>query len=246
MKKLIILFFILLLGFIGFIYSYNRYLGVKVYSSLLPIQNNQYSFSVYAKDYSHLIFSVSPFDDYLYSGNTKYHLIDKQSFKNSFLEKNLLNQILNRQDSFVWTVQKKDGSSITYSVIEKSGQYNITRTIKKLDKNIYAIGQSLKICDQCLVVDQYNRILSTKVENDLNYQSRINQMGLVPLLLIDGLIPSDVRKLKIIDGQNKEIMDFELKTDQRGYIDEKFRLIEIKSYINFQRPVELTQTIFIK
>lgn len=192
-----------------------------------------------------LVFRISPQDDYYYDGLYKDHFFSTGKFvqtKSIFDNVSfLLGDIIDRNNKLNWIVEENVGGEntrVSYTVKDKaSGYVQISRKIK-LNSSIDAIGQSIVFCDTCFLTDSNKRIyfnanLSSKEK--LNFAESLN---LIPVFISTNQFLPYSPELKIIDNNTKVLLTVLVEKDQEVFWDEKYHLLEIKTYlVNNRREV---------
>lgn len=212
------------------------------------VNAGQYAIGIYTTDLSKLLARISPFDDYYYEGLTKNHIINSDNYlKTSTLTNNFANIASNlflNKKQIRWTVEGKDGLRIVYAVNEgDNGTVVITRTIRNIKPSPYALGQSLVICETCLLVDDKNRIFFSGDHITQEKLSLARNLKLNPTLIVEQVIPGEVETLYVYDASYNKEFEIKVKEDQDIYYDEQWHLIEVEQPISNQNSV--TQEIVL-
>lgn len=197
-----------------------------------------------------LVFKVSPRDDYYYDGLFKGHFINTQKFvqtksifNNAFF---LLGDIINGSNKLNWTVEEKTiekNIKVSYTVKDEANGYvQINRKVN-LNSSIDAIGQSIVFCDTCFLIDNNKNVYlnaNSSSKEKLNY---IETLNLVPVFVsINQSLPYSP-EFKIIDQDAKVLLTVLIGKEQEVFLDEKYHLLELKTYLKDKKKKEVSQII---
>jgi hypothetical protein len=178
-----------------------------------------------------ILFSISPLNDYFYTNNASDHLEDKiiRTDNGNFLQNlwiSLKGLILNRKE-LVWNTNSNNNSA-NYVVKQINGGIMLQRTINS-NPDIATIGQVIKFCPDCLVVDDKNRVYfnaDTIQQFDIDTAKRLN---LVPVVVGENqFLASDVSIIKIVDRNNNLKVEIPVNKAQ-VYMQYKWRLLEFRA-----------------
>lgn len=250
MKKqdIIIITSTIAIGLLVIVVTLSKYNLGKVSKTSFQARLNTYSLNVYSSDLNEL-FKISPFDDFYYKGYTKNHLVERNSYKREvrFSEKlqSLLPGFLKPNNIITWSVSNKKDIYLTYQVTSDQNQILITRTFEKLEPSVYAVGQSFIICKDCYIVDQYKKVYLSQSQVNDDKIKKANSAQFTPVIISQNLIPSNISKLIIFDSNFNPKYSISINSSQQVFYDEKWNLLELKTFINQERPTKVSQVITI-
>lgn len=248
MKKFVLIILILIIGLLVVFFSYLRLKKDELVTFTFPIISNQYGFSVMDKNGDRPIFKISTFDDFYYTPKNQKHILDRSRFESSSKStswiKKLLQKISNIERERSWRFQGKDSIDVVYKIEEKEDKkFVISRKVNQINPETYAIGQSLVFCQGCLLTDKNKRIFYS---DELLKQEKLDFAGekeLTPIIISKKLLPSGLSEVIIVDSEMKPVISIKISANQQAFYDEKWNLLELKTFIGKQRPVQISQSI---
>lgn len=185
------------------------------------------------------LFKLSPRDDYYYQGSFKDHFINQQDFKKNrnYLEESLLliERIILGNRKLVWHVEGNITGQLTkadYMILDKkNGNVQI---IRRLNTNtpIYAIGQTITVCNTCMITDENKRAYFNGELLSDEKLSMVEKINFSPLIVSKNQSISFISKIIIIDETGKTLLTFPVDKNQEVFFDEKYHLIEFKTFLN--------------
>ncbi|MCL4353622.1 hypothetical protein M1615_04125 [Patescibacteria group bacterium] len=238
------------IGLISIIVVFGRMPVSKIFIDGYKVESSFYSVDAYNSSGSR-IFSLSPLDDYYYSGKAKEHLEDKlvASGNGNFLSQAVLSftNLFFGKTKLIWNTKGRNSkgfSTVTYSINSIGKGIRITREIRLEHVSPTAIGQSVVICSDCMVTDNRNRIY---FNGDSLNDYLINAAFLLkktPMILGENQsFPNDISKIRIIGRDGKEKMEIPVVSGEAIYLQEKWHLLEFRVGAGKQA---VSQTIYIK
>ena len=241
--KTIILFAIFLLVLAAALKTQLDILPQKVINSTeFRVLSTPYSIDFFSNNTEEKLFKISPYDDYIYFGNRKDHVYNKPEYR---MEKDYFSEILNfllQSKNLTWKL-RTERTGMTYTVKASDNEVNILRNFKA-DTMPTSIGQSIVFCFDCLVSDEYNKIYFNSDQLTKEKLFLAQKLKLIPLLISkDQFFPKGVYRIKIISRLGRPRFEIYVNDYQEIYYDEKYHLIELKTYIDKAKPAFVSQKI---
>lgn len=247
-RILIALLSFIVIGFAIILTSLSRFQSKISSQSFYQISVNRYSLSFSQSILQKPVFKISPLDDYYYYGSTKDHIADSTTFTkiddtNDKLEI-LLENMFFGDKRVKWTTLGNNGIKISYLISDYRGDsVKITRRLSNLKDEVYAIGQSIVLCDDCILIDQFKRVY---FNGGLLSEQKLNlaqSLGLTPVILTSGILPTDVSEISILDLSANPKIVIPIFPNQQILYDERWHLLELKTFINDKGKAELSQVV---
>lgn len=214
---------------------------------------NNYAIGFFKNDTNNPVFTISPLDDYYYYEDSKEHLFtDLTTFKNTrdYIQESfaLIKAILIGNKKLVWNIHdknKREGIKVNYTVVAKRGGYTqITRKLYNLNPKTYVIGQSIVICNNCMVADKQKRVY---LQAELLSQEQIDaiqSLKLIPFVLSQNQsIPLTNSELIIINRKGVTEATIFKDPGQEIFFDEKYHLLELKTLVKNKKQIVVSQII---
>ncbi len=236
MKEILKLIFIIAIGLVTITLSILRFTVDSFSRPGFQVQTTPYSLVFYNADLSEELLKLSPFDDYYYTNSLKKHIADQTNFNGS---KSLTNQFLKfakviflNKSVITWDSFIKPKGKVSYNVINLPNKgIQVIREFE-LPYKANFIGQSLVICERCIVSDQSRRMFLNKEfisDNELNLAQSAN---LTPLVINNQLLPNDIKRIIVYDQNFNPKISIEVENGQQVFFDQKWRILEFKTQIN--------------
>lgn len=229
-KGIVGLLALITISFISLVISFARIPSNQVVINGDSVKSSYFGLSFY-DNAGDILFSVSPLNDYFYTNNASDHLEDKisKSDNGNFPQKlwiSLKSLILNRKE-LVWNTNSNNNGA-NYVVKQINGGVMLQRTFNS-NLDVTSIGQVIKFCPDCLVVDAKNRVYfnaDTIQQFDIDTAKRLN---LVPVVVGENqFLASDVSIIKIVDRNNNLKIEIPVNKAQ-VYMQYKWRLLEFRA-----------------
>ncbi|MBI2049685.1 hypothetical protein HYT32_02155 [Candidatus Roizmanbacteria bacterium] len=216
------------------------------------VEASGFALSVYDSS-GNLTFSASPLDDYYYEGTARNHLQNRLMNSNNggFIEQTRLTieNFLFKKKSIIWKAVGDNGEGevlVEYAISPRADGLKIVRTIEFIKNIPDSIGQTIKICQHCLVVDDKKRAYSngdSKLQQHINTASRLN---FVPVILRKNqAFPSDISKIIIVTFNGKEQIEIPISGSQ-VFMEDSWYLLEFKSNVKKNKKIQLEQEFYIR
>lgn len=216
------------------------------------VEATGFALSVY-DDSGKLTFSASPLDDYYYQGTVRNHLQNKliSSSNGGLIEQTRLTikNFLFKKKSIVWRAVGDNGKEevlVEYTINPSVDGLKIVRTIEFIKNMPDSIGQTIKICQGCLVVDNKKRAYfngDSITQQLVNTTSRLN---VVPVFLRKSQsFPLDISKILIMTPNGKVQIEIPISNSQ-VFLEDDWHLLEFKSKIRKDKRIQLEQEIYIQ
>lgn len=249
MKKLILILVIILIGLSTILLSYFRMSQERLVGQGYRVDFTKYSIAIFKDNTGEQVLRISPQDDYYYQGSLKDHIINKSEFQrkhNYLAESVLLVQKLFGGKTYQWSAEGDNQiwhAVVSYDFSMTSDGVVIKRTLPKLPKTVYAIGQAVIFCDTCIVTDNLKRIYYNGDSVSTQDLSIGKKLVLTPFVLDRHQSIVGITKLHILDAQGKPLVTLPVYSDQEVYFDQKYHLVELKAIIPAKRTEIMTQTL---
>ncbi|MDO8504130.1 MAG: hypothetical protein Q7S60_05630 [bacterium] len=205
------------------------------------VKPGRYSLSVYKSSPDQEVFRISPLDDYSYQGLDKNRVMSGDTYLSSY---NSTDDLLNLAQGFIsnrkhikWTVESTGKTKIEYDLSQGSENTVVIKRTLETEDDPYALGQSIVICQACIVVDEQNRIF---FQQNLLTQEKLNlanNLKLVPVITRDTLLPSGTNTLTVYDKDFNKKFQVRVLANEAVFYDEQWRVLEIKSSLSDQKTV---------
>lgn len=241
-RSVAISLFILAIGLAGVGFNLTRNPIKSLHNKNFTAVISSHSIDLYTSNFSEPVMLISPQDDFYYN-SSRTHVLDKISFREASFLDELDTLMFNNK--LVWGIignSDKKRVKIVYEIVKEDE--NSVKIIRKipLKQSISSVGQSFKFCQNCLVKDNLNRIYMT---NEFLTNDRIElaqDLKLTPVIIND-LLPFDISTLYIIDSQGKTKIELPIKDNQEVYYQEKWHMLELKTFIVQKDGQDLSQIV---
>lgn len=249
MKKIILIASIILIALFTILVSYFRMSQERLVGQGYRIDFTKYSIAIFKDNTGEQVLQVSPQDDYYYQGSLKDHIISQSEFQrrhNYLAESVLLFKKLFGGKTYQWSAEGDNQiwhAVVSYELSMTSDGVVIKRTLPKLPKTIYAIGQAVVFCDTCIVTDNLKRIYYNGDSVSTKDLSVGKKLGLTPFVLDRHQSIVGITKLNILDAEGKPLATLPVYSDQEVYFDQKYHLVELKAIIPAKRTEAMSQKI---
>lgn len=245
-KKFILLFILIVIGLGTIVFSLIRMPQKNLHKNLYRAQVHPFSIVFYTNEEEEL-FKVSPLDDYFYKAQTKNHLTKDSDFRQNtnLIEefKIILQRIFSNAEKLTWAITKGK-TKIKYEVKDKkNGIVQIERSLENFPPEINAVGQSIVICSECLVVNQDKTLVYFREDQLISEKlEKSDELGLIPLI-VDEQLPVDTLKLLIIGSAGEKKFEVEVAPGQEVYFSQELNILELKTLIDNKKAVNISQII---
>lgn len=241
--SLLIILFIVLVGVTSFAMSFYTAQLKDFPNDFFVIKTNPYNISFYEPRLQERIVSISPFDDYLYSGRVKYHPSEKETFirlrNSSYNPFWLIKSVFEGKDYKGWVSEDREGIPIEYNLVaNQEGRLEIIRTLNDNNEKITAIGQTLIYCDSCFIKDNKGRIYFNNKADRTDNISFAKSIGLIPVFVNrNEKLPEGITTFSIIDrvGNEKVVIPSD---NIETYFNEDWKQVEFKRPLQANRSVK--------
>lgn len=208
------------------------------------VESNHYSL-VFSTNKPEEIFKISPLDDYYYQANLKDHLMKDSNFRqkrNLFTELMLtVEGLFSKQKHLAWSLQK-DQVEINYEVEDLGNQVRISRILKGFSPKIFAIGQTITFCKDCLLTDENKQVFL--MENLLTKEklNQIAKLKLIPIIISNEQLPK-VSKLVALNPSGEKRLEVSVAENQQAFYFENWNVLELKTPVWAKNVISASQII---
>ena len=216
------------------------------------IEASDFALSVH-NSYGNLTFSASPLDDYYYEGTVRNHLQNRLINSNNG---DLIDQIritfknfLSNKKTIAWKAVGDNGKKevlVEYVINPIADGLKIVRKIKFLETMPDSIGQTIKICQGCLVADDNKRAYFNEDSITQQHVSAASRLNVVPIALRKSQsFPSNISKVTILTPNGKTQIEIPISNSE-VFLDNKWNLLEFKSGVKKDKKIQIEQEIYIR
>lgn len=206
---------------------------------------SMYGISFYTK--SGEVFLIGPLNDFYYNGLSKNHLLEKVvsnkpegSVQEIFLS---IKDLFSNEQHLIIKFEGKNlegDGSITYTIQYKNNRVELTREIVFKKTTLTALGQTINICNGCLVIDPKNRVYFNQ---EFLTDEKVNlalKLKLTPLILTENqFFPNDVSEIMVINSRGETKMTIPANNNLI-FLQERWNQLE------FRTPVKPGKSTIIK
>ncbi len=217
-------------------------LPASLYSTNYKILTTQYSINFFSNITDEELFKVSPFDDYIYYNDKKDHIYNRYEYRAKKDYLSAMFNFLSPIKTLTWSVSGKRGD-ISYFIKADESEVNIQRMLSSIDIP-YSIGQSIIFCSDCLIADDYGRIYFNPNQITNENIKLAESFKMTPFLLDSSqFFPKGINKIKVIGKNGKTKFQIYINQHQYIFYDEKYHVLELKTFINKNEPIFVSQRI---
>lgn len=193
------------------------------------------------------LFRISPSDDYIYSPTLEEHLINNSGFKET---RNLIDEfestlerLFLQERKLTWKITQGK-LKITYEITtSKDDTVQIIRTLENLPAQTNAIGQTISLCKDCLVISENENLLYLKQDLLTNAEfEKAKKLNLIPLVTTEQL-PVGITKLLILSPDGEKKLELQVSPDQEVYYLSDWNILVLKTPVSDQKTVKVSQSI---